>query len=195
LIHEKTGAYNPNIIVISANIIDFIPLRRWPEHNFLELANRLAKTYPDFYILFVGLEVERMLTEDLLVGATSSKILSLVGETKDLSELITLFTLGDLLITSDSGPAHFACLSDINILTLFGPETPRLFSPLVENSWSIGEQVECSPCFSIYNGCHTKCKNNRCLQAISVDQVEEEACLILNSRVIAQPTKEKKLMG
>lgn len=184
LIHEKTGAYDPNIIVISANIIDFIPLRRWPEQNFLELANRLAKRYPDFYILFVGLNIEQQLTNQLLAGAESSKIKSIVGETKDLKELITLFSLSDLLITSDSGPAHFACLSDINTLTMFGPETPRLFKPMTENSWAIGEQADCSPCFSVYNGCHSTCKNNICLKNITVDQMEEKASQILDSQVI-----------
>ena len=41
-----------------------------------------------------------------------------------------LYTLSELLITNDSGPAHFASMTPITVITLFGPETPLLFRAL-----------------------------------------------------------------
>ena len=44
-----------------------------------------------------------------------------------MRELLTLYTLADVLVTNDSGPAHFASLTPVHTVVLFGPETPLLF--------------------------------------------------------------------
>ena len=53
--------------------------------------------------------------------------------------LMVLYTMCEILVTNDSGPAHFASLTPINVVTLFGPETPDLFaarnSGIVLDAW------------------------------------------------------------
>ena len=51
----------------------------------------------------------------------------LAGKTT-LRQLLVLYTLAEVLVTNDSGPAHFATLTRIRVVMLFGPETPELFA-------------------------------------------------------------------
>ena len=90
-----------------------------------------------------------------------------------LRGLITLMTLCRALLSSDSGPAHFAALTKLPSVVLFGPETPSLYSPLCNNSTIIYLGLACSPCFSPMNYRLSPCKNNRCMLEISPQQVHD----------------------
>jgi len=93
-----------------------------------------------------------------------------------------LYTLSELLITNDSGPAHFAALTPASVLTLFGPETPSLFGAPTPRSTSLWLGLACSPCVNAYNNRQSPCRNNRCMQGITVERVFTEAVRILEER-------------
>ncbi|MDD2999874.1 MAG: glycosyltransferase family 9 protein, partial [Candidatus Riflebacteria bacterium] len=57
------------------------------------------------------------------------------------------------------------------VITLFGPETPRLYGALGKNKRAITAGFACSPCVSSYNHRATACNDNLCMRAISVDKV------------------------
>ena len=98
------------------------------------------------------------------------RVVSLAGKTS-LRELMTLYTLADVLITNDSGPSHFSSLSDIHTIVLFGPETPELYGGRGENTHILWAGLACSPCVNVFNHRFSPCINNRCMQAISVNDV------------------------
>ena len=89
---------------------------------------------------------------------------------------MVLYTMADVLVTNDSGPAHFASLTPIHTVTLFGPETPLLFSAMTPRNKPIWAGVACSPCVSALNNRQSPCQNNICMQRISVDQVYNAVC-------------------
>jgi len=97
-------------------------------------------------------------------------VIDLAGRT-DLADLLHLFNMAELPVTNDSGPAHFASLTEIPILVFFGPETPELYKPLAENRTVMYSHFACSPCVSAFNQKRSPCDDNRCLKAISVDEV------------------------
>ena len=76
-----------------------------------------------------------------------------------------------VLITNDSGPAHFGSLIDIHTIVLFGPETPALYKPIGNSVTILYSGFSCSPCITAFNHRNTICSDNKCLQAISVKQV------------------------
>jgi ADP-heptose:LPS heptosyltransferase len=76
-----------------------------------------------------------------------------------------------VLVTNDSGPAHFATLTPIDVVTLFGPETPALFAARTPRNHVLWAGIACSPCVSAFNNRLSRCRNNLCMQRISVDQV------------------------
>ena len=105
----------------------------------------------------------------------SPRCFSLAGKTT-LSQLLVLYTLAELLITNDSGPAHFASMTPITVITLFGPETPLLFRALTPLAIPIYMQLPCSPCVNAYNNRQSVCRDNICMKSITVDHVFAVAC-------------------
>ncbi len=100
----------------------------------------------------------------------SDRAVNLAGKLT-LRTLITLMTRSDALISTDSGPAHFAALTDIAGVVLFGPETPLLYSPLSERLRVLYLGLACSPCFSPMNYRLSPCTNNRFIREITNDMI------------------------
>jgi ADP-heptose:LPS heptosyltransferase len=88
-------------------------------------------------------------------------------------------------VTNDSGPAHFAALTPIHVITLFGPETPRLFSPRTPRHVAIWKGLACSPCVNAFNNRQSPCQDNVCMQQITVDEVFNEVCRVYALRMNA----------
>ena len=87
-----------------------------------------------------------------------------------LAELPILYSMATLMVTNDSGPGHFSSVTPLPTFVLFGPETPKLYGSL-GNSTPIFAGLACSPCVSAANHRKTPCTDNKCLQAITVEQV------------------------
>jgi ADP-heptose:LPS heptosyltransferase len=99
---------------------------------------------------------------------------------------MVLYTLSDVLVTNDSGPAHFATLTPIHVVTLFGPETPALFAAPPPRNLPLWAGISCSPCVNAYNDRQSTCRDNKCMQQITVNQVFDEVC-----RIFRQRTRDK----
>jgi ADP-heptose:LPS heptosyltransferase len=169
-----TSDYKP-LVLINANASDMLPLRRWPSERYEELAKKLIEKFPSFHIAFTGSSDESAKASEIVKGVGSPRCFSMTGKTT-LKQLMMLYALSDILITNDSGPAHFASLTDIKVITLFGPETPKLFGAIGPNSHIIWKNIPCSPCVSAYNNRYSVCKSNVCMQRITVDEVFELVC-------------------
>ena len=87
-----------------------------------------------------------------------------------------------MLVTNDSGPAHFAALTDIDVITLFGPETPAVFGVRGPRSHILHAGLPCSPCVNAANNRLSACTNNLCMQTISVDAVYDQLRRVLQQR-------------
>jgi ADP-heptose:LPS heptosyltransferase len=98
-----------------------------------------------------------------------------------LRQLLALYTRSEILVTNDSGPAHFASLTPIRVVTLFGPETPTLFAVRSPNATALWVGIACSPCVNAYNNRQSVCRDNLCMQAITVDDVFKEVIRIYDS--------------
>jgi ADP-heptose:LPS heptosyltransferase len=157
-------------VLLNANAGDLLPQRRWAGHNYVLLAQRLLCRWPGALVLFTGSACEARACENLVKAVDSSRCHSIAGRTS-LPELLTLYMMADVLVTNDSGPAHFAALTDINVVTLFGPETPALFGAQTLRNHVLWSRLPCSPCVNAFNQRQTSCQNNLCMQSISVDQV------------------------
>ncbi len=120
--------------------------------------------------MLTGAPSERAIAEGLCRALASPRVISVAGQTT-LRELLTLYTLATVLVTNDSGPGHFASLTPVHAIVLFGPETPRLFGPLAPATTVIWKELACSPCVSVFNHRLSPCRNNVCMQSITVDEV------------------------
>ena len=169
------------VILLNPNSGDLLPLRRWPSERYVELARRLVTRYPEALVAFTGAPNEAAAAEDLARRAGSERCISLAGRTT-LPQLLALYTLADVLVTNDSGPAHFAALTPIHVVALFGPETPKLFGVSTPRHSTLWAGLACSPCVNAYNNRQSPCRDNLCMKAIGVDEVFAEVCRLYESR-------------
>jgi lipopolysaccharide heptosyltransferase II len=174
-LREKLRRFLPSLrdghrlVILNANASDLIAQRRWPVENYAELARRLLED-PEIVIVLTGTADEYAGIDRLARRIDGERIINLAGATT-LRELITLYDQAAVLVTNDSGPAHFASVTDLPTVALFGPETPRIFGPLGPAQEAIYLDYACSPCVSVYNQKRSPCTDNRCMKDIGVDRV------------------------
>ena len=161
------------LVLLNPNASDLLPLRRWPPLRYVELARRLLERYPELFIGFTGAPAEAGPNNQLADEVGSDRVLRLAGKTT-LRQVLVLYTRSAILVTNDSGPAHFASMTPIRVVTLFGPETPALFAARSPNATALWAGIACSPCVNAYNNRQSVCRNNVCMQAITVDDVFKE---------------------
>jgi ADP-heptose:LPS heptosyltransferase len=183
MLREWTGsAAVPPIVLLNANCGDLVPLRRWAEDRYIELARCLLDARPDLRIVFTGRPDEATGAERLARAVASPRCMSLAGRTT-LGQLLALYSLSQVLVTNDSGPAHFATLTPIDVVTLFGPETPALFAARSPRNHVLWAGLACSPCVSAFNNRLSDCHDNLCMQRIPVDDVLGETLTALTRRL------------
>ena len=103
-------------------------MRRLPLESFTELARQLLED-PEVFVLITGVDSEKPDAQSLCAQLESPRALDLTGRTT-MTELLHLFDLAHVLVTNDSGPAHFAALTRIHVVVFFGPEIPERYRPL-----------------------------------------------------------------
>jgi ADP-heptose:LPS heptosyltransferase len=183
-LETKFKNYDPEknrIILLNPNASDLVPIRKWEIKNFIDLARLILNQWDDVYIVFTGTFLEKKEIDVVISNINSSRTSSLAGET-EFNELLELYSISSLLVTNDSGPAHFAVLTLIPTVVLFGPETPLLFGPLSEKTYIIYKNLACSPCVSVFNHRFSPCDNNLCMKSITVEEVFNVCKNILNGK-------------
>jgi ADP-heptose:LPS heptosyltransferase len=169
------------LILLNANAGDLLPLRKWDEKNYVSLAGRLLQEFAGLAVAFTGSPEEAPRIEELVRAVGSPRCICLAGRTT-LRQLVVVYGLAEVLVTNDSGPAHFAALTEIDVVSLFGPETPLLFAAPGPRSHTLWAGLACSPCLNAFNNRQTACRDNVCMQRITVDQVFEAVCRIYRQR-------------
>jgi ADP-heptose:LPS heptosyltransferase len=157
------------LILVNPNASKLISIRKWPLSSYARLVKKLLQD-KDVFVAITGVASEKKDAEFISNFVKDKRVLDLTGKTT-LRELIDLFNIGQLLITNDSGPAHFASLTNIHILVFFGPETPKLYKPLTDKCTVMYSNYACSPCVSAYNQRLSPCNDNKCLKTIEVEKV------------------------
>jgi len=180
-IHADVGPTR-KLVVINPNASDKFPMRRWPLASFTELARQLLED-PEVFVLITGLASENADAQSMCAQLNSPRALDLTGQTT-MIELLHLFDLAHVLVTNDSGPAHFAAMTGIHEIVFFGPEIPDRYRPLTSRSDVIHTGYTCSPCIGALNQRLSPCNDNLCLKSLRVEQV---AALVRSRLEVLRP--------
>jgi ADP-heptose:LPS heptosyltransferase len=189
LITEQTGLPEvPPIVLLNPNAGDMLPLRKWEGARYVALARRLLAARPGLYVVLTGGPGEVADAASIRAEVASPHCISVAGRTT-MRQLLALCSLSHVLVTNDSGPAHFAALTPIEIVTLFGPETPALFAATTPRNHVLWAGLACSPCVSALNNRTSRCRDNLCMQAITIDEVFDATISAYDSRLRAGKTE------
>jgi lipopolysaccharide heptosyltransferase II len=164
------GSSDGPLVILNPNCSDLLPLRRWATNRFVELGRRLLDEQPDARIVVTGAPNEREEADAVAQRIDPERARSLAGRTT-LRQLLVLYDMADVLVSNDSGPVHFAALTEIPVVALYGPETPQLYGPLSARAKALSAGLMCSPCVNILNHRMSPCRDNQCMQQLSVDRV------------------------
>ncbi len=168
------------VVLLNPNASDLVAVRRWPVEHFLALSRGLLED-PAVVLVLTGTGDERPHAETIRRALDSDRVVNMAGMTT-LRQLIDLYDVSHLLVTNDSGPAHFASLTDLPGLVLYGPETPSIYGPLGPNMQVIYRGLACSPCVSAYNQKRSPCSDNICMSGITPEEVLSQARAMLSER-------------
>jgi 3-deoxy-D-manno-octulosonic-acid transferase/heptosyltransferase-1 len=137
--------------------------KQWPAEKFARLISALARRKATV-VITGSPQDEGPVTEILHRMDDSGKVLNLAGKT-DLMELAGIFSLSDLVLSTDTGPMHLAAAVKAPLIALFGPTAPWRTGPYGNNPRIIRKGLPCSPCFK------KKCQTMECMNSISVEEV------------------------
>jgi len=141
----------------------------WPTESFAELARRLAVELGQTVLVVCGPN-ERATAQRIVAEVAHPQVVSLAGETVSIGLTKAAIRDSRLLVTTDSGPRHFAAAFRVPCLTLFGPTHIRwseTFHPLAVH---LQHRLDCGPCQQ--RACPLK--HHRCMRELTVDHVFSE---------------------
>lgn len=187
-----TAGQQTRLLLLNPNASEFLPQRRWPAAHFINLSRCLLERHADLHLLLIGSSSDAGTTAQIAADIANPRCADIAGRLP-LAQLPALFSLADAMLSNDSGPAHFASVTTLPVLVLFGPETPARYRPL-GRAIALTSGAACSPCVSVENQRQTSCRDNLCMRAISVDTVLEtlEALLPANPGLESQPAPDSR---
>ncbi len=157
------------IILINPNASELLIQRRWPPSHYVQLIKMILKACPKALVLITGDPREREEAEHLKREVAHERCVNFAGKVS-FAQLPGLYSISEFMVTNDSGPGHFAAVTDMHTFVIFGPETPALYGSLGKTT-PIYAGLACSPCVSAANHRKTACRDNVCLQVIGPKQV------------------------
>ncbi len=101
------------------------PGKAWPPEHYAELARQLAVDGAEIWVL--GGPNEKTIAREI-AAAGGPTVKDLTGN--DLRDAIIAMTIADAAVTNDSGLMHIAAALNTPTIAIFGPTSPRLWSPL-----------------------------------------------------------------
>ncbi len=159
--------------------------KRWSVERFEALGKKIFQQFPHRLVL-IGAKEEIKLGQQLK-ASWGERALDLTGEL-NLKELPALLERCELLVSNDSGPVHVAAAVGTRVISLFGRNqaglSPKRWRPLGTGHAVIQKDVGCVVCLA-----HQCPIEFECLKAISVEEVFEKVCGML------QPGPARDVVG
>jgi heptosyltransferase-2 len=121
--------------------------KHWPDAYFAEMARRLATERGSAVLVLCG-PAERVLARGIAEAAGHPAVRALADLAPRLSLGLSKACVrrSDLLVTTDSGPRHFAAAFDRPVVTLFGPTHIAWTETYYPRAVHLQKKVDCGPC-------------------------------------------------
>ena len=161
---SKQGIFKNDYLVAINPGGNWLP-KRWPREYWPELADRLISGL-GAKVIITGSHNDLSLAEHIK-SKMKEKPLSACGAF-NIKQFGALIKRADVFITADTGPLHIAnAVGANNIIAIFGPTSPLITGPYpLKNVMVLQKDVGCKiPCYEV------KCKDNRCMKAITPEEV------------------------
>jgi heptosyltransferase I len=152
--------------------------KRWPVERFAEAAFSMSSKFK-LKIVLLGSADEKELCDSI-----KKKVPEAVNLCGALSLMMSVAIIkhAEIVLTNDGGPIHMAAAVGTKTVSVFGPVDEKVYGP-----YPIGDRhivvrdvsLHCSPCYNSFK--LPECKDLKCLDNITVDEVVKAVEQILSS--------------
>lgn len=155
--------------------------REW--QGFKELADKSLAHDNKYHIVLIGTRLDKKKYE--IIKGNNKNIHNMAGMF-NIEELSYLIEKMDVFVSNDTGPMHLAAAQGTPTIGLFGPNTPKIWSPLGRECISIFHPKEGCPFLN--NTSHRLVpfslteSQRTCMDAISVEEVYDAVIKLLKSK-------------
>jgi len=140
--------------------------KHWPGEYFAQLAPRLAEATRATVLLICG-PSERTAAAEIVRQAAHPCVKSFAEMPLSIGLSKAAVRRSDLMVTTDSGPRHFASAFGVPSVALFGSTDPRWSENGHDDEQMLRQPMDCSPCAK--RTCPLK--HHRCMRSLTVDDV------------------------
>lgn len=123
----------------------FGPAKSWPNPAFATLARRLVADRGASVVVLCGPN-ERAAAREIVRLADCPGVTSLADQPMSIGLSKACVRRADLLITTDSGPRHFAAAFGVPVVSLFGPTHIAWTRTYHPQAIHLQQPVPCGPC-------------------------------------------------
>jgi heptosyltransferase-2 len=123
----------------------FGPAKSWPAVHFATLARRLVEEAGARVLVVCG-PSERAAAREIVAKAACRQVVSLAEHPLGIGLTKACIRRSALLITTDSGPRHFAAAFGVPVITLFGPTHIAWTRTNHPRAVHLLHPVPCGPC-------------------------------------------------
>jgi heptosyltransferase II len=148
--------------------------KHWSVDAFAQLAQDLVDRRGSQALVLCG-PSEREMARQIVRLAGRPGIASLAEEAVSIGLTKALVRRSTLLVTTDSGPRHFAAAFDRPVVTLFGPTHIEWTETHFARAVHLQKKVPCGPCQQ--RVCPL---DHRCMTELSPDEVFAAVCRLLD---------------
>lgn len=149
--------------------------KHWPVASFAQLASQLATDLDKRVLVLCG-PAERNQAREIVRLARHPAVVSLADEEPSIGLTKAAVRRSDLLVTTDSGPRHFAQPFGVPVVTLFGPTHTAWSETFYDRSLHLQIDVDCGPCQERV----CPLKHHKCMRDLRVEWVFKAAVTLLN---------------
>jgi len=142
---RREGLHQAEHVVVFNPGSAYGPAKRWPPHYFADLARRFTSLGNTAVLVLCGPE-ERELARTIVREANCSGVCTVADYPLRIGLSKACVRRASLLVTTDSGPRHFAAAFGVPVVTLFGPTDIRWTETFYEHALHLQRQVPCGPC-------------------------------------------------
>ncbi len=151
--------------------------KHWPQEHFAALARRVADELEMAVLLICGPN-ERAAAAEIAQRANHPRVRTLAEETLSVGLSKACVRRAEVMVTTDSGPRHFAAAFQVPTIALFGPTDPVLSANYNAHETRLRLPLACSPCMA--RTCPLQ--HHRCLRDLTPDQAFSAVAAILQGR-------------
>lgn len=140
--------------------------RHWPGSYYVELAKCIVADPTNAVLVICGPR-ERELAATIEREAAHRRVRSMADQDLSLGVAKACVRRSQLMVTTDSGPRHFAPAFNVPVITMFGPIDPRWSDSHHPRAMNLQHPVDCGPCgLSVCPLAH-----QACMRDLTVDRV------------------------